>query len=284
MDIDAAARDTVDAGWLPAEAATDLAAQAGLEMADLMPALIPLAGERARPLLSGYKVGAVGQGHSRSLYFGANFEMPAGPLSLTIHAEQAVVINALTHSETGLKKLAISAAPCGVCRQFLYELASARDLEILLADRPPLRLVDTLPQAFGPNDIGVAGGLMAEASAMPAAAERQAAPLFRMAGLVAARSYVPYTGSKAGIALRLADGSVHCGFAIENAAFNPELIPLQVGVSALTMAGGAVGTVVEAAHVAARDDKLDYAPTTEILLHKLAPSCAFSAQTEPRSE
>ena len=42
-----------------------------------------------------------------------------------IHAEQCLIANALLHGETGIQKLAISAAPCGHCRQFYSELCCA---------------------------------------------------------------------------------------------------------------------------------------------------------------
>ncbi len=47
-------------------------------------------------------------------------------------------------------------APCGRCRQVLYEFGGA-GLEI---DRPggPVRLGDLLPEAFGPEDVAVRAG------------------------------------------------------------------------------------------------------------------------------
>ena len=42
-----------------------------------------------------------------------------------IHGEQCLVANALLHGERGLRKLAVSAAPCGHCRQFYSELCCA---------------------------------------------------------------------------------------------------------------------------------------------------------------
>lgn len=42
-----------------------------------------------------------------------------------VHAEQFVMANAWAHRERGIKRLAVSAAPCGHCRQFYAELPSA---------------------------------------------------------------------------------------------------------------------------------------------------------------
>ena len=283
MDLIATARDDAPAGRLPAARAQALAAEAGLAMPALMLALIELASERARPALSGYRVGAVGQGLSGDLYLGANFEMPAGPLSFTIHGEQAVVINALGGGERGLRRLAISAAPCGVCRQFLYELAGAERLELLLAERRVMRLTEVLPEAFGPGDLGVTGALMARAAPTLPELEDCADPLAQVAWAAAARSYVPYTDSAAGIALRLKDGAIHSGSAIENAAYNPALMPLQVALSAVAMAGGEPGSVVEAVLVEAAGAKLAFTEPSRMLLQSIAPDCAFSARAVTRS-
>ena len=67
----------------------------------------------------------VGLGASGRLYVGVNLEFPCLPLHNSVHAEQFLVVNALQHGELELVKLAVSAAPCGHCRQFLSELCCA---------------------------------------------------------------------------------------------------------------------------------------------------------------
>jgi hypothetical protein len=42
-----------------------------------------------------------------------------------VHAEQFLMANLVLHGEQSLQTLAISAAPCGHCRQFYSELACA---------------------------------------------------------------------------------------------------------------------------------------------------------------
>jgi hypothetical protein len=59
------------------------------------------------------------------VYVGVNLEFPGMPLSQSVHGEQFLVANLLAHREAGLHTLAISAAPCGHCRQFYSELACA---------------------------------------------------------------------------------------------------------------------------------------------------------------
>lgn len=68
---------------------------------------------------------AVGLGASGALYVGVNLEFARLPLYNSVHAEQFLLVNALHHGERAIQRLAISAAPCGHCRQFYSELACA---------------------------------------------------------------------------------------------------------------------------------------------------------------
>src|SRR2546429_6390861 len=99
--------------------------------------LLPEAQSHARPVLSGYRVGAIVRGTSGALYLGANLEFPGQSLNQTVHAEQAALSNAFMHDEPGIEAIAVSAAPCGHCRQFLYEF-SERDIQILLPGVAPI--------------------------------------------------------------------------------------------------------------------------------------------------
>lgn len=45
--------------------------------------------------------------------------------NLQVHGEQFLLSNAAWHGETALLRLAVSAAPCGHCRQLYSELACA---------------------------------------------------------------------------------------------------------------------------------------------------------------
>ena len=68
---------------------------------------------------------AVARGASGRVYLGCNIELPNLPLNACIHAEQCLVTNLLLHGESSAETLAVSAAPCGHCRQFLAELVCA---------------------------------------------------------------------------------------------------------------------------------------------------------------
>ncbi|HYJ04733.1 MAG TPA: cytidine deaminase [Chthoniobacterales bacterium] len=225
------------------------------EIGTLMMQLLPLARQYAVVPVSNFPVGAVAAGLPnpgtglRNLYLGANFEFANAALSFTVHAEQAATNNAWLSGETGIQSLAISDAPCGYCRQFLYELATAPQLSILLpAKRDSLTytstpLTELLPRPFGPNHLGVIGGWMEPRLCSHNLALESGAPadpVIAAALSAAAGSYAPYpTGEShayAGVAVQLADGSIFAGRHAENAAYNPSLSPLQSALTFMNMA------------------------------------------------
>lgn len=231
--------DGLSAGWVEASAAAAMQKTSGLAQGPFLRSLIERAKTLSHPTLSSYRVGAVGLGGSGAIYLGANIEFSASQLCRTIHAEQSVVINAMAHGETRLAALAISAAPCGSCRQFLQELADADGLAIWLARETPYALAEFLPDAFGPHDLGVVGGLLApqDNRLVPRPSETGLDSAGKAALDAANRSYAPYTKAFAGCALVLGDGSIWTGAYVENAAFNPSLSPSQAALITLIMAG-----------------------------------------------
>ena len=116
--------------------------------------LLPLARLGSHAPISNYNVGAVIQGVSNSLYLGANIEVPGQVLGLAVHGEQSAVANAYMHGENGILILAVTAAPCGHCRQFLTEVVPDGDLRILFTGGSATRLAALLPSAFGPKNLG----------------------------------------------------------------------------------------------------------------------------------
>lgn len=237
------------------------------EIGKLMMQLLPLAKQYAVAPVSHYEVGAVAAGMPKrggggwcSLYLGANFEFRNAALSFTIHAEQAAVNNAWLSGETGIRMLAVSAAPCGYCRQFLYELITAQQLSLLIAKRKgslafnSTPLTTFLPDAFGPHELKVTGGLMDRKVCSHKLALKnrpRTDSVIRAALGAASRSYAPYSTDKsfnyAGVALQLEDDSIYAGRHAENAAYNPSLSPLQ---SALTFMN--IGRPLSATRVVTR--------------------------------
>ena len=102
-----------------------------------------------------------------------------------------------------------------------------------------------LPDAFGPGDLGITGGLM-----QPQANKLQVGQTLDACGtaaLAAANAaYAPYTSTFAGVALQMADGTIVTGQYAENAAYNPSLSPLEGALSQLVLHGQQYGNVVEA--------------------------------------
>lgn len=268
--LPAAAQSHVDAMWdnggrLEAATVGHILSAAGYaNIGAMMMQLLPVAQQYAVVPVSHYQVGAVAAGMPipgtgwASLYLGANFEFQNAALSFTVHAEQAATNNAWLSGEPGLQALAISAAPCGYCRQFLYELVTAQKLSILLPNNPsnPLSyssqlLTLYLPDPFGPNDLGVTGGLMDPRLGNHSVTLNNPSndPVVQAALSAAKASYAPYltdqSNEYAGVAIQLSDGSIYGGRYAENAAYNPSLSPLESALAYMNMqrALGAVRTL-----------------------------------------
>lgn len=231
-----------------------------IEIGMLMMKLLPVAAAYARVPISNFHVGAVALGMPPgSLYLGSNMEFPGQALSFTVHGEQSATNNAWLHGEPGLQALAVNAAPCGYCRQFLYELTTATtDFNILLkaAQNPndysytmePLTYY--LPDAFGPSDLGIKGGLMQpDAHGLTSGGGSTA-----QAALGAANAcYSPYTKDYSGVALAGPAGEIYAGRYAENAAYNPAMSPMESAMAFMNMSLPAqtaldisVATLVEA--------------------------------------
>jgi cytidine deaminase len=232
-------------GILPAADAQALAAELGVDVTGLMNLLLPFAAEYAKPPVSNFKVGAVSRGLSGNLYYGTNLEIAGEALSFTVHAEQSSVTNAWMNGEEGIDRIAVTAAPCGYCRQFLNELVTADRLVVAMPSETR-SLAELLPSAFGPRDLGIDGGLMQHEHHGLTIDSEADDELSRAALIAADASYAPYSKSYAGVALRTRDGETASGSYAENAAFNPSLSPLEAALSQLNLAGHALGEIAEA--------------------------------------
>ena len=240
-------------GYLPADVVERIVAS-GVSLEQLMLDLVARAKQFAIPPISNFFVGAVAHGVSGNLYFGANYEFPGQALSFTVHAEQAATAHAISFGETGIDLLAVSAAPCGYCRQFLNELTTASTLQIILPNTPATPLTTLLPNAFGPTDLGITAALMSPQSHGMTVEDSD--DLIDAALKGANASYAPYSKSYAGVALRTSDGSIYTGGIAENAAFNPTMSPLEAAIVALTINGGKkYDDIIDAALVQAAGSK-----------------------------
>jgi cytidine deaminase len=254
-------------GMVPAAVVNEFLASSGMTIDALMLALVPLAQTYARPPISDFYVGAVSQGATGNLYLGANYEFVGQALSFTVHGEQAATAQAISYGDTGLQRLAVSAAPCGYCRQFLYELDTASTLQILLPNTPATLLTALLPDAFGPSDLGVTAALMSPQSHGLVLAPGVNDPVAEAALAAANRSYAPYTSSFAGVALKTKDGNLFTGSVAENAAFNPSMSPLEAAVVNLVITGGqSYADIVDAVLVEAENSQANQLAATHAVL------------------
>ncbi len=245
--------------------------QTGLSKQELLQELIPIAKQFARPPISDYKVGAALLGKSGNIYLGVNLEFPGFHLNQTIHGEQFAVIVARLNGETEIEAIALSAAPCGHCRQFLNELG--KDLDILTPTHPPRKLSELLPDAFGPRDLGVEGNLLTRGLDFQS---NHPDPLVALAIEAYRTSYAPYSKSRSGLALQTRDGTIYVGHYLENAAFNPTVSPLQSALVALVADKRGyedIATVILAENPPPQ--KTSHVPFTRELMKSIAPQATF---------
>lgn len=265
---------------IASEAVGRLLAATGLPTVEaLMLALLPTAQALARPVISGFRVGAVGrEGPGGALVLGANVEFRGAPMADTIHAEQFLFSRAY-HRAASLDLIAVSARPCGHCRQFMAEFAGRESLVILGPDGDRLSLADMLPWSFTPADLGEAGAQAGACSPLDVEDDDAVAADLRAAlGAAGGRAYAPYSRSPSAVALRLGDGHIVSGSAIENAAYNPGLPPLQAALINLVAAGEEYGAIREAVIVSAGGGAVSHTASTRRLLGCIAPGARVEAR------
>lgn len=258
-------------GVITTQQVNDLASTIGESVDDLLLQLVPFAQCYAIPPVSDYPVGVIALGQSGKAYFGANMEYKGTALSFTVHGEQSATTNAWLNGEQGLTSIAISAAPCGYCRQFLYEITTAATLQVLLTGQPPQLLTSLIPEAFGPGDLGVTAALMSPANNGLSLSPPPTNPVVQAALAAANASYAPYSKGYAGVAISTASGATYTGRYAENAAFNPSMSPLE---SALTMwsFGGNPNDAIKTAVLVELPSLADQADVTAEVLSTVSPA------------
>lgn len=236
-------------------------------MEQLLRDLIPLAQSYSRATISHFNVGAAALAGSGAIYLGANMEFNQQPLNQSIHAEQAAISNAWHHNEQTITGLAVSATPCGHCRQFINELADAGEIEIYLPAQRPMIFQQLLPHSFGPTDLQVQEHLMASIAHIIEIPSDE--PLLTQAANAAKYSYSPYTNSPSGIALKT-DKNIYLGRYAENCAYNPSLSPLQSALIALHLANESHCDITKAVLVETKTAKISQQGITASLLAQLS--------------
>ncbi len=114
---------------------------------------------RAYAPYSGFAVGAALLAKDGRVFTGCNVENAS--YGLTVCAERVALFKAISEGAREFVALAVACgaspcAPCGACRQVLYEFAP--DLLLIMADGEgktwcTARLFELLPRGFGPDDL-----------------------------------------------------------------------------------------------------------------------------------
>ncbi|MEN3010811.1 MAG: cytidine deaminase [Candidatus Bipolaricaulaceae bacterium] len=111
---------------------------------------------------SRFAVGAALLAKDGRIFTGCNVENAS--YGLTVCAERVALFKAVSEGVREFLAIAVACgeeacAPCGACRQVLYEFAP--DLFVIMADGEgktwrAARLAELLPYGFGPKDLGLA--------------------------------------------------------------------------------------------------------------------------------
>lgn len=261
---------------IPAEEVEEILQNTGLSLEELLVQLIPIAKTYARPPISGFRVGEAAIGGSGTIYLGVNLEFMHLPLNAAVHGEQFLIANARNHGETEIVMMALPAAPCGHCRQFLNELGQSKQLQILIPNLPAQPLSTLLPHSFGPEDLGLTAHLLDQPQEAPSFSEESS--LIAKAMQAAFSSYAPYSESKSGVAIQTIDGKIYTGSYLENAAFNPSLSPLQAAIVTLVADQQEYENISEVVLVEQEEAKISQELPTRALLSSLAPNAKLQVE------
>ncbi|XP_024527536.1 cytidine deaminase 1 [Selaginella moellendorffii] len=265
---------------IAADDAEQQRSSSGMSIQAFLGSLVEPTRDLARPPISNFRVGAVGLGSSGRVFRGVNLEFPGLPLHHSVHAEQFLVANLAQHGEISIEFLAVSAAPCGHCRQFLQELRGAKDLELFIVDDDLLAQDLDFPLLLESRN----NGLVFEGLDHKCYRGREEDGLdlsgledesLRDTALEAAnKSYAPYTGCPSGVAIFTRSARVFAGSYCESAAFNPSLPPLQAAIVAFVAnGGGGYQDIVCAVLVEKKNSSVQQAPTTRMALDQISPRC-----------
>lgn len=237
---------------------------------NLMIEMLPVAAGFARPPLSNFRVGAVALGATGALYLGANIEVPGNALNQAVHAEQSALANAYTHRESGIAAIAVTAAPCGHCRQFMNEITGGSKIRVIVKGQAPRTLEELLPASFGPGDLGIAAGLFSSAPATLRYVTETRDALALTALEAARRAYAPHTRAFSGCGIRTESGRTYSGSYLENAAFNPSLSPLQSALVNVVFGGEEFAAITRVALVEVRGGAISHRAATEAAVAAVA--------------
>ncbi len=272
-------------GKLPFDQCHRLLTLLEIELEDLMVRLLPIAKLYAIVPVSNFRVGAIAgvqvqdEDAAYELFLGANIEFAGLALNQTVHAEQAAIINAWHHGTGWLRSVAVSAAPCGYCRQFLLELEKSDRITIITAANDSKgfstrHLMELLPDAFGQDDLIKTADLVTSYETrqhltLPSTLND---PLVLEAFSAAETCHAPYTKNYAGCAVQVNNGRIYSGRYAENVAFNPSLSPLQSAIVCMNMGFLAGEPMITRAVLVEKPSRCGQRNMTELILKSCAPT------------
>jgi len=224
-------------GSIPNQTRLMLQAQLKLNAKELALALLPIAETISIAPVSQFHVGAIVMDLDGNFYMGANLEIKNEALFHAVHAEQTAISHAWQAGAKGIQSIAITAVPCGHCRQFITELGLPPSAQIHVPNRPSYTIGDLMNDPFDSKDFKA---LTPEQSIFANQSQQLQLscddPLVQATVTEANLSYAPYSGTHAAVTLLTQSGQVFHGRYAENAAFNPSLLPMQCAFSALARA------------------------------------------------
>lgn len=262
--------DATNPFFIEKERVDEIISMRGIEVHQLLRELVPVAKSFARPPISNYQVGVAALGKSGNIYLGVNLEFLGCSLHEAVHGEQFLVANARSHGEKELVAIALSAAPCGHCRQFLYEMGGSSSLLILTPDSSTT-LSSLLPEPFGPQDLGLEANLMD----LGQGSLKGLSSLADKARHAAANSYAPYSASKSGVAIQTKSGAVYTGSYLENAAYNPSLSPLQAALVSLVIGQEEYDSITHVVLAELASSKISQKGSCLHIVQSIAPQAVF---------
>ena len=104
---------------------------------------------------SHFQVGAAVLAESGKIYGGANVENAS--YGATICAERNAIAAAVNAGERKFEAIAVTATPCGMCRQVMREFCNPKTFKVIVAktadDYRVFTLEELLPESFGPEHL-----------------------------------------------------------------------------------------------------------------------------------
>ena len=104
---------------------------------------------------SRFRVGAAVLAESGKVYGGANVENASYGANMC--AERSAIFAAVNAGERKLAAIAVTATPCGMCRQVMREFCDQKAFKVIVAkgaeDYKVFTLDELLPESFGPDHL-----------------------------------------------------------------------------------------------------------------------------------